>query len=525
MTDILFPPDLAPAAMMFGVDDFTAVDESATSGAMQSSALYGTRRWHLRLDFQTISRSNGSLARFESLVASLRGRANRVWISPAGAAARRGSFPATELFANNDFSNGVTSWNSDAAIALSALDHSARATRSNTGAAQAFTQSITRSAGIGYALRALVLQGKGISGITLADGGAAYNSPSLGMLEAAFTTVAGASPTGLFDFTSAETAGAFFDAKWTSLSRCAQVDNGVNLLLNSDTPGTGTGWSLNMATAATASFGGPDGLPNAWKITETATTGSHYALQAVTVSSAAADYSYSIFVNQAGSPRGFCWVQILETLGSTSAIAYVNLSTGAVTNISGGANISVIGTPIAVNYGGGWWRVILTVRKTNAATTIQVVTGTAQTPGTQSFAGSTSAFLVVWRASLAQSSVPVQPIQTAGTAQAGTLQTGFNLNLKALPASTQGLLLEGDVVECLMPNNSQLLRVVQRLDSDAAGLGTLIFENALKQSPIDGAGVVVQQPMGRFVLASSTLGIEYDPGVFGSASLEFVEAA
>lgn len=527
MTDIFFPPDIPIAAMFFGIDDFTAVDESATTGGMQSSALYGTRRWRLRMDFQTLSRSNGSLARFESLVAALRGRANRVWIGLAQQKLR-GSFPATELFTNNDFSSGAVSpWLQNGEDALSILDHGMRATRVEIVQNAAVFQAITKSVGIAYCLRGFINAGTGQRLVNAADFTESVvfgTAISQGMIEASYTVGTPGSGNVGFEDLNGGIAGYSYDFKWTSFSRCAQVDNGTNLALNSDTPGTGTGWALNAATAATSGLAAPDGGLNAWKISETAVSSAHFASQPIAIPTGGIDFSFSVFVNQGASARGFAWIQMTEATGGTITNAWINLSTGAVTNVSTGANWTAI-SALSVNYGNGWWRFILTARKTNAATSITVFVGPATSAGVNGYLGATSAFILAWRASFARSSVPTQAVQTATTAQAGTLQTGFTLNLKGLPVSTQGLLLEGDVVECLMPTNSQLLRVVSRLDSDAAGLGTLIFENALKQSPADGAGVVVQQPMGRFVLAASTLGIEYTPGVFGQASLEFVEAA
>jgi hypothetical protein len=316
-------------------------------------------------------------------------------------------------------------------------------------------------------------------------------------------------------------AGSYFDAKWSSLSRCAQVDNGANLLLNSDTPGTGTGWALAAATAASGAAAGPDGAIDAWALIETATTSQHQVTQNVTVAAAAGDYTTSFFAKP--DLRSWCFIQVFD--GTNAITRWFNLATGALGTLAVGTNFAFISSQ-CVDYGNGWKRCILTYRKTGASTGLISVLGSATADNVASLLGvSSTAALFTWRASFAPSSVPVMPVQTAGTAQAGTLQTGYSLNLKGLPVSTQGLLLEGDVVECLQPVNSQLLRVTSRLDSDAAGLGTLIFENALKQSPTDGAGVVIQQPMGRFVLAASSLGIEYSPGVFGQASLDFIEAA
>lgn len=513
--EVLLPPWVIPQGESSTlVDDSTSVFRAAYAPGNAQRVAYVDPRLQVKQTFQGLR----SFERGAMLAAMKRAGGKFCTVRAIVGYKLRGSFPLTEMFSNNDFSAGINGWSSDAQYSLTALDHGIRATRIKvTAASAAVFQNATQVAGVPYSFRAFINAGKGGAALSVQDLNVSASSAlsSQGMLALAYTSMASVGGTAITDSASSGTiAGNFFDLKWISFARCAQVDNGVNLLLNSDTPGTGTGWSLNMATAATASAGGPDGALDAWKLTETATTGAHYALQSVTVAAAAADFSYSVLVNQAASPRGFCWVQIIETLGSTLATAYLNLSTGAVTNVSGGTNISVIGTPIAVNYGGGWWRVILTVRKTNAATTIQLVTGTAQAAGTQSFAGSTSAFLVLWRASLAPSSVPVAPIQTTSAAITGTNQTGNSINVKGLPASTADLLLEDDLFEI----NGELKGAISPLSSDAAGLGSLFFAPSLCRSPADGDGVIINKPMGKFILAADS-NWENDYGVYANADI------
>lgn len=530
--DILFPPDLVPTTMMFGVDDFTAVDESATTGVMQSSALYGTRRWHLRMDFAVLSRKTGSLARFEALTAALRGRANRVWVSPAPAAKLRGSFPAAEMFVNNDFSQGIASWGTDAQYSLSALDHGIRATRiSVTAASTAIFQGVTRLAGIPYAIRMFIASGRWTAGqtVALADfnlGLLVSQSASQGMLEGAFTNVPVSTAIGIDDGNSSNTqSGNYFDAKWSSFSQCAFVDNGINLSTFSDDPSNAAWVKTNLSVGSVSGLD-PIGNATPFSLLETSAASVEHAVNCanITVLNTAQEYSMGCFVK--GLNRSWCFLQLIENTGGTAVTQYFQL-TGSGTIGTGGVGANWSNNKATVkSVGNGWYYCTVTGRKTNAATSITGLIGSATADATAVYAGSTSnPAMQIWRNTIAQSQVPVQPIQSGSVPQVSTPQIGFALNLKGLPVSTQGLLLEGDMVECLMPSNSQLLRTVSRLDSDASGLGTLIFENALRQSPADNAGVVVQQPMGRFVLAASTLGIEYTPGVFGQASLEFVEAA
>jgi hypothetical protein len=526
--DIFFPPSLIPTAMNFSVDDFTAVDESATTGVIQSSTLYGTRRWRLRMDFAALSRASGALGRFEALVASLRGRANRIWINPT-TQRLRGSFPAWELFGNNDFANGTSGWSTYANHTAAVVDRVFRASRVLSGAAYPAYQG-----GMPYvqyapqACRVFAAANNPSELLYAFVAGppplAALSAGSAGYGVIAYVPVTTSGDTaGLYDTSTNGMAGEYIDVYWQSFSRCALVDNGVNLLLHSDTPG-GTSWSLFQASAALTSSAAPDGTLSAYSLSETTVNSQHFVYQTVTISASAQDVSFSIFA-QAGN-RTWCLLEMVELSGSTGAIMYFNLATGAAGSTpSTGANWSNLRSSVT-NYGNGWRRFTITARKTNAATVIQCMIAAATGDNVSSYVGVTSpAALLTWRASCAAASVTGRPVATAGTAQGATGQTGNTLYLKGLPASTTGLLLQGDMVEIDLPTNSQLVRVTARLDSDADGLGVLQFENALKQSPADNAAVIVQQPLGRFVLAASSLGVEYTPGVFGQASLEFVEAA
>lgn len=524
MTDFLLPPDLPIANATNNLDANTSAFKSPTVGSTRTAERLGDQlRFQLTFattsDNPAVKRQRGRMIAFLS---SLRGQSARVWMTPPGAT-QRGSFPATELFVNNDFSGGLTGWSSDAQYSLSAIDRGIRSTRAQvTGNSSALGQLVSLSAGIPYVIRGAINNGRGPIGVFLANTAlVSYSSQlSQGVVEAAFTTVAANGPYGLFDpSVSGAIATNYFDTKWMSLSRCAQVDNGVNLLLNSDTPGNGTGWTINAATFATAAAAAPDGSATVAQLVETTANSSHNATQTVTVAAAAADFTFSIFVDQGSSPRGFCWIQMTETLGSTTTSFFLNLATGVISNLSSGANWTAIST-FSINYGNGWWRIGLTARKTNAATAITVFVGTATTASTSSFVGSTSAYLLTWRASLAQSSVPVQPVQTAGTAQTGTLQTGLQLNVKGLPVSTQGLLLPGDWIEV---NSGQLNMLGSPLDSDGAGLGTAVLVRPPRTSPADSSGFVINNPMGKFYVNANSTAWNEAPGKFSDATIELAE--
>jgi hypothetical protein len=210
---------------------------------------------------------------------------------------------------------------------------------------------------------------------------------------------------------------------------------------------------------------------------------------------------------------------IEEGTGSTQVYVDVNLSTGALSGASVGANWANVRTAI-VALGNGWYYVALTGRKTNAATTLRARIYLASAAGTTSYSGDGASSIYVWRAALAQSAVAMRLRQTTTTAAAASTQSGSALHLKGLPASTSGLLLAGDWFEI----DGQLKMAIAPLNSDAAGLGYLQFSPPLRRSVSDNTPVIVCRPMGRFMFAGDAPGWMNEPGIFSSASIEMEEA-
>lgn len=517
MTDFFLPPDMPIASATPNLDANTAAFSSPTVGSTRTAERLGDRL-RFQINFSTVN-DNAATARQRgrmiSMLMSLRGQAGRVWMTPPGATLR-GSFPATELFTNNDFSSGATGWSTDSQYSIAAIDRGIRATRISAVAASfAITQAITRIAGIPYALRGFVTAGKGSIGIDMIDSGSGViaGPVSQGMIEGAYTTQSGVPIIGFYDpATSGGLAGNYFDAKWASFSQCALVDNGVNLLLNSDT--LGTGWSFTAGSISAGGATAPDGTNTAMSFTETTANSQHISFQTITTPAFAADYSFSAFVK--ASNRSWCYIAAFD--GTNTALAWFNLSTGAIGSTSIGTNFTLI-SQRTVSCGNGWYRCVFTFRKGSSSTNLALEIGSATADAVASFAGTASVALFIWRASAAQSSVPVAPIKTTSAAITGTLQTGLQLNLKGLPVSTQGLLLPGDWNEC----NSQLNQMAAPLDSDAAGTGTAILTRPPRNSPADGTGFVVNTPMGKFMVSSNSTGWNENPGRLSDASFEVIE--
>lgn len=499
--EVLLPPWIIPQAESTTlIDDSTSVFRAAYAPGNAQRVTYVEPRLQVKQTFQGLR----GFERGAMLAALKRAKGKFATVRAICGYKIRGSFPQTEIFLNNDLSNGTTSWSTDAnaQYTIAALDRGIRATRAQvTNTSFPILQAVSLLAAVPYSIRAFVNAGKGGASIGVGtDGvGVLAGSSSQGMLAGTFTTPAFSGRAGLFDVSaSAVLAGNFFDAKWTSLARCAQVDNGVNLLLNSDTPGSGTGWALAAATVGANGTAGPDGNTDAYQITETTANSSHFIQGSVTVQSAAADYTASIFVNPAN--RAWCWLQMIETAGSTTVQAFYNPSTNTIGTITTGAGWSNV-TVAVQDYGSSWKRLTITARKTSAATTIALQFGPGTANGTSSYIGTTSSVaLLTWRASIAQSSVPVAAVGTTSSQALGTSQTGNSINVKGLPASTADLLLEDDLFEI----NGELKSAISPLSSDGTGLGTLIFAPALCRSPADGDGVIINKPMGKFILAADS---------------------
>jgi hypothetical protein len=315
------------------------------------------------------------------------------------------------------------------------------------------------------------------------------------------------------------TAGDYIDIPYVSVSRCTLVDNGQNLLLQSDE--FDTTWTATRASVDDQATAAPDGTTTADSIIEDATAANtHQVSQAVTVSSAAGDYALSVAL-KAGART---WAHIALSHATGAATAWVNLSTGAIGTVSNGTDWSSARGFVSA-MGNGWYVLTLVARKTSSATSVTAIIRPTTADNTQSYSGDGTSNIYAWRATLAQASVPTRLVQTTTTATTGTSQTGSAVHLRGLPASTNGLLLPDDRVEIITDLGSEMKIVTASLNSDAAGRGYLQFEPPLRGTPAEGAAVIVNQPMTRAMFAGDMVGWDDSPGIITAASAEFEEAA
>ncbi|HSY05880.1 MAG TPA: hypothetical protein VK803_08025 [Steroidobacteraceae bacterium] len=528
MTD-LWLPDVRIASAAPRLMDNTGRFSSPLSGTMRTVSRPGDR-WGVRLEYANLTAFDRS--RMEAFIARMRGAANRVLWSPSDFP-QRGSFPSAEKLVNNNFLTGTNGWSVSGGT-LTATDRRLRLTFSGGGTAEAF-QTCGLVTNLPHVARYFLVDGKGtplaLGALTSYFQGSVVTA-SVTSIEGlnVITLVPDASSGGQYPFyptsgsgniPTGQIAGNYAEAVWTSLTQCMLIDNGPNLLEFSDTLASPWGAFASSVTANAATAA--DGTATAAAITDTTSNVAHYVSQgSLTVPAGVADFM--VCGEFKAVAQNFLWLSLVEGTGSTAAVQFFNLSTGALASSSVGSNWANLRSVIRP-LGNGWYYCAMVARKTNAATSLTVQLGPSNSGSSSSYAGAGTAATDARRVTCSQSSVPGRQVQSAGAAVAATAQTGSAYYVKGLPVSTAGLLLPGDWIDV----DRELKRVTNQLDSDAAGLGYLQFSPPIRTSANDNDPVIVNVPMGRFVLSNNQNGWQATPGPnaqpFGTYSLDLVEAA
>jgi hypothetical protein len=231
MTDYVLPPDLVANEVEWRILDNTAVYSSPLSGAVRTYSRPGNR-WGARLVFRALS--DQTRRRLLSLLAALRGRANRLWFTEPGYTFA-GSFSCPELLTNNAAVANTTGWSSsDSELVLTADSHlGLRFFRSGVVADRFVSQSaVTTVTSADYAFRAVVEKGKGNVRLALNAGTTAGDTSLLagttrtaaGRYTEAFTASGASTHISIADLISGRAANAFQFVSWASVARCARVN-------------------------------------------------------------------------------------------------------------------------------------------------------------------------------------------------------------------------------------------------------------------------------------------------------------
>ena len=247
MSDFYWPKDIVPNTVQWKLIDNSAVFSSPLSGAVRTVSRPGTR---LGCSLSFTSQQTTNRHRVMGLIAALRGRTNRIWLSDVSSPVR-GSFPSAELLTNTTFSS-TAGWTSSAAeLALSAETGRMRLSRTGVVADAYASAPVTTASGNAYLYRAGVLKGYGANSYALQLGttttGAelvAGASQSLSGYQQVSAIASGATSYAVLrDYSATRSADNFQILDTPSVSRCALV-NGASQ--------TGSGLWLKNLPVSTA---------------------------------------------------------------------------------------------------------------------------------------------------------------------------------------------------------------------------------------------------------------------------------
>lgn len=506
MPEVLLPPDIIPQS-----EDIELVDDGsrlfAPAQGLNVSQVQQDYEPRLRVTqrFKALrsedrARMKAALNAVSGQYGTIRARVGRVF---------RGSMPVTEVLPYGTFSSGTTGWqsfNSDSSISV--VDRILKSTVIKGAGENYVTLSATpvTTQYAPYIARAFIYAGRETGAaktynLLVSQSAGSNTQFSSGNVSPGLVTAAGVSALtalhwniGVNTSGLVSTAGDYFTLLFASLGRGMQVDNGQNMLLQSDV--LGTTWTTTRAGVASDSATAPDGTLTGDALAEDGTAANtHYASQNMSVSSSAADYAYTHSI-KAGT-RSFVCLSLSEGTSGHEARVFVNVSTGTIgTTTTTGANMTNARAYIT-DQGNGWYGITLVARKANAATVLGANLYIAEADNDLIFNGLSANSLFVWRGTVAQSSVPTRQIQTTTTATTGTSQTGNGLYLKgAFPVSTSGLMRADDVMEI----NGELLQLTTSLDSNGLALAYVQFKPSLFRSPADGDPVICANPMPKLKL-------------------------
>lgn len=525
--DLMLPPYIYPSEVEAEPLDAVGLFQPEFGFAIAQRIDYGASRRRFRVRYEKLRDSE----RAALLAVVETARRGRVLLVPLHGEAQRGSFPVTELLSNNTFANGTTGWTADNCV-LTVSDRMARMTVTTPAANVQLRQSVALTQYAPHVLRGFIVDGPQTDSLSIGPSltlGASQSSQAYSTARGLKTVVGVAEDAtsrsqfpAVFSSVTGFAAGAYLSVPYTSLARCALVDNGPNLALHSD-DFTNAAWVNTRSTDAANTSVAPDGTATGDNIIEDVTASdTHHIAQDLTVGSGAADYCFAVALQP--NSRTFARISLREGTGSHQCFVDVNLSTGALgTPTASGANWT---NPRAfvVSLGSTWNYVCIIGRKTNAATTVTPIIYLASALGTISYTGDGASNIRAWRGTVAQSSVPVRLTQTTTAAIAsGTAQTGRQLYTKGWPASTDGLLRAGDFTNIILPDALLVARLAAPVNSDAAGLALLELDQLLPQSPADNAAVIINQPFAKAVLVAPPRIKTSPPGFQTEVELELEE--
>lgn len=527
--EVIWPPSLRITHIERRLIGNAGVSRSPLSGATTTVDRSGDR-WRIAVTVENLSdqASYAERANATAFLAAIRNRNARVWIHDPSYV-QRGSFSASELFTNADFTNSTTGWTAQNAT-LAVRDRVMRATALRaTGSSPGFSQNPTVTQYRPLVARS-IFGARNRSGVTIgiynadAGGSANYSADRTGYQAISWvpgSTSAGSTYPVVYDGAGTVSInGDWIECPFTSLSHCALVDNAPNAFTRSDEIDHANWTKANVTVTANA-INGPSGVATADQLIESTASSTHHLTQTTTKAAVAQAWCFAgwFHAGTLADARTRIMLRVGDVSGADYAQGFFDLGTG-VADTPSAAGTAANARSFMHLAGGGWYYCAIICR-TSTGTTVGGRIYMVQSGTTTSYAGLTTADIGVARLSLAQSGVPMRLGQTVATAlPSGTTQTGSGLYLKGLPASTSGLLLRGDAVQV----GKQFFEVLAPLDSDASGRGSIQVSPNVRTPFADNDPVVINRPMGRYMLASDEAGYSTRAGRFSTFTLELEEA-
>lgn len=533
---VMIPPWVRPVSPQHWtlLDDGTTLFQPQFARGSSQTQIWADPRWQVKRTYQGMR-----LEEKASLMTALRecrGKAITILTTPGNV--NRGvhgtGLPGSkELLLNAQFDDGINNWQQNNGAFFEAADRVMRIQSTGQTNNPGITQVVGASAFIAnfpLAARAFMAPGLGSSltpyvnagDNSTVTAGAQTAAVGGGMLLAAFVPSVANITFAMGGLNASPPIGDYIFCLYSSLSPCMLVDNGPNLFLHSDTPG-GTSWTAtNVTVAMSGSVISPDGSLSSYAITETSATGVHTVAQAVTIAGVAGrDFAFSIDLKS--GLRNWAWIRLTDSLSGTTVTQWFSISNntvGTFVHSNPGVGFENNRSFKSVR-GGGWFRCTLIAQCMNASSSITATCGLATADTVSSYAGSAASIGAhAYRASFAQSSVPVREVQTTTTnLPTGTPQNGSAIYVKGIyPPNVTGILEQDDWFDIGL----ELKKVSYRLNSNAQGLGYLQFRPSLAASPADSTPIITHEPFGRFACLSNA---EYDDqwGVYTQGDLELTE--
>lgn len=194
----------------------------------------------------------------------------------------------------------------------------------------------------------------------------------------------------------------------------------------------GSYWNINDVTIISNDSISPEGIQNATKISETATTARHRLGAGTITIPSAGIYVASVFMKKGTARYGF-----VHFSGTASYTLIVDLEEGIITDTATNGTIAYQNIE---DYGNGWYRCSVGGNSNPATTSYLVqfgIAGAAIPPTYNNYvpqyAGSTSNYLYAYGAQLESGSYPTSYIPTYGTAGSRGEDKSWLLNTNVMP--------------------------------------------------------------------------------------------